>query len=365
MKNFDYSRIWFLTDIHFGLHSFSMEWLDITTDYFESFFIPLLEEKKRDDDILVILGDVFDNRQSVNIKVLYNAKRVFNKLAKLIDIHIIVGNHDIYMKNSNDISSIDVLEDIPNIHIWKEPEVVSYNNRRVLLMPWRKDPNTEAECVNSNEADYLFCHTDVRGMRYNRASKVDHGNYIAVYKKFKKVFSGHIHYRQHVDNIIMLGSPFEMTRSDAYNTKAVYLWDLEDENCSNLEIFKNNYSPKHLKLQFEDIKDYKIEDIRKMIENNFVDIYVNNSFLIRNPIASFLNKISNSARKLETYVQYDDSGDNATVQSEEDIRHTFSMNISNLLKTYVGNNYNSVEGSDQLKAKLLSKLNDIIKRVNA
>lgn len=358
MQKFDYNRIWFLTDIHFGLHASSMEWLDITIDYFRSFFIPLLQANKKTGDILMILGDVFDNRQSVNIKVLYNAKKIFAELASIIDIHIIVGNHDIYMKNSNEISSIDILEDIPNIKIWKEPEVVFYGRREVLLMPWRKNPEAEAECVDAHGGDYLFCHTDVRGMRYNSASKVDHGNSAAVYRKFIKVFSGHIHYRQHVQNIFILGSPFEMTRSDAYNTKGVYLWDLEDEFCENMTIFENKHSPRHLKLHFEEIKDLPIDEIKERIAGNFVDIYVYNSYLIQNPINTFLHKLENTARKLETYVQYDDSDElHHEIENASDI---FSMDMINLIKKYV----EKKEAYDQpLKTKLMGTLDKLYKEV--
>lgn len=358
MTQYNYKRIWFLTDIHFGLHASSMEWLDITVDYFESFFIPLLEKEKKEGDVLMILGDVFDNRQSLNIKVLYNARRIFKKLSDIIDIHVIVGNHDIYMKNSNEISSIDILEDFDNIKIWKEPEVVSYGRREVLLMPWRKNPDAEAECVDNHEGDYLFCHTDVRGMRYNSGAKVDHGNKAAVYQKFIKVFSGHIHYRQHVKNIFMLGSPFEMTRSDAYNKKAIYIWDLEDEFCENLQIFENNYSPRHLKLHFEEIKDLPIEDIKSLISNNFVDIYVYNSYLIQNPINSFLHKLENTARRLETYVQYDDT--DVLHHELQDASEIFSMDILNLIKKYVNNKESYKK---RLQNKLIKKLEKLHKEV--
>lgn len=356
MKKFDYNRIWFLTDIHFGLHASSMEWLGITVDYFESFFIPYLKKNKKRGDVLCILGDVYDNRQSINIKVFHNAKDIFKKIAEIIDIHIIVGNHDIYMKNSNEISSIDTLAEIPNIKIWKEPEVVQYGRRDVLLMPWRKDANAEAECVDAHEADYLFCHTDVRGMRYNSASKVDHGNSAAVYRKFNKVFSGHIHYRQHVQNIFMLGSPFEMSRSDAYNKKAIYIWDLEDEFCENVTIVENNHSPRHLKLHFEEIKDLPINEVKDLIHNNFVDIYVYNSYLIQNPISGFLHRLDGYARKLEVYVQYDESDE--LHHEIEDASEIFSMDINNLMTKYVKNK----EAFDtDLKDKINNYLSDLYK----
>ena len=154
----------------------------------------------------------------------------------------------------------------------------------------------------------------------------------------------------------MLGSPFEMSRSDAYNKKAIYIWDLEDEFCENLEIVENNHSPRHLKLHFEEIKDLPIEEIKDRITDNFVDIYVYNSYLIQNPISSFLHKLEGTARKLEVYVQYDDSDE--LHHEIEDASEIFSMDINNLMAKYVKNK----EAFDEkLKDKINRYLTDLYK----
>ena len=70
-------RVWILGDLHFGVRANSMEWLEIQKDFFENLFIPTLKEHVQPGDVLVQVGDTFDNRQSINIKVLNYAVDLF------------------------------------------------------------------------------------------------------------------------------------------------------------------------------------------------------------------------------------------------------------------------------------------------
>ena len=70
-------RIWILGDMHLGVRSNSMEWLDIQKDFYENVFIPTLKENVKEVDILVQVGDACDNRQSINLKVLNYAVDFF------------------------------------------------------------------------------------------------------------------------------------------------------------------------------------------------------------------------------------------------------------------------------------------------
>ena len=41
-------RIWILGDMHLGVRSNSMEWLDIQKDFYENLFIPTLQKNVRE-----------------------------------------------------------------------------------------------------------------------------------------------------------------------------------------------------------------------------------------------------------------------------------------------------------------------------
>ena len=110
-------RVWVLGDLHFGVRSNSMEWLQIQKDFFENEFLPTLKKHYKPGDVLVQVGDTFDNRQSINIKVLNYAINIFERLGEILPVHIIVGNHDIWAKKTNEITSIDSLKWIPNVQV--------------------------------------------------------------------------------------------------------------------------------------------------------------------------------------------------------------------------------------------------------
>ena len=65
------------------------------------------------------LGDVFDRRKYSNYNSLHLAKEMFFEPAKDYDVHMLVGNHDAYYKNTNDINSVSLtLGEYENIRIY-------------------------------------------------------------------------------------------------------------------------------------------------------------------------------------------------------------------------------------------------------
>ena len=70
IENKNARRVFFLGDTHFGVRNSSNEWIDIMRDYFYDWFIPTVKKNYQPGDILIHLGDVYDSRQSINIKVL-------------------------------------------------------------------------------------------------------------------------------------------------------------------------------------------------------------------------------------------------------------------------------------------------------
>jgi len=70
LKNEKAKRVWFITDTHLGVRNSSNEWIDIIDSYFHDFFFPLIKKHYKPGDVLVHLGDWYDSRQSVNLRVL-------------------------------------------------------------------------------------------------------------------------------------------------------------------------------------------------------------------------------------------------------------------------------------------------------
>ncbi len=351
-------RIWMVSDSHLGCRSNSVLWLKIIEDYFFEFFIPLIKKEYKKGDVLYHLGDVFDNRQSVNLAAQDLAIRVFEELGKIFpDVHIIVGNHDIMRKNSNDISSVDCLKYLPNVTVLKEPRILKYNNATCLLMPWRRNHEHEKETLDSikENIDYMFCHTETQGVQTSPSTKHLHdgGNAVGIFKRFKRVYSGHIHYRQDKENFVLVGNPYQMTRSDRDNQKGIYLLDLES---GNHKFYENKLSPTFLRYYINEILEMRMEDIEAAIKNNFVDIFIPSNVLGKYNINMFMDYLDGIARKLEPRI-YDEDNPYDTEDGElSDFNG--EMNLMNIAAEHI----NSLDYDDDLKERLKISVQELYKR---
>lgn len=333
MEKLPYKKALLIGDIHWGCHSNSSTWVQIIEDFFEK-EIPRILDQNRDIDWVFFFGDIFDNRQSLSVLIMNKTVEVFQKLAKRIPIGIILGNHDIYYKNTNQISSIRVLENIPNIRIWSEPQVLSICDKSLFLMPWRKDHNEDRKTIletlkKHSSLDYLFCHTDFQKFNYNAHIRIEDGNEGELVSDIKRVISGHIHWRQEKGNILLLGTPYEITRGDIGNGKGCYILDFRTDG---LEFVKNNISPIHLKLNYSDVIKMDEEGIKNLIRGNFVDVYYTDD-IRKSDLRKFTEKSMPYCLRLELIPHHFIEENSTHVEYEK------SMSILEICNDFIDFNY--------------------------
>lgn len=352
--NKQYNRIWMISDIHAGARSSSLEWLNIQMEYFYNFFIPNLKKYKKENDVLFVLGDLFDNRQVVNILVLNKFFKLFEDISKILDVHIIVGNHDIYEKNSNEVTPLESFKYIPNIYVYKEPIVLNINNKKCLLMPWRRDSEHEIETLdNFSNIDYLFCHSEVKGVKLNAKSVEMHGNDIETFKSYKRIYSGHIHYSQKRRNFRFVGNPYEMTRSDMNNKKAIYILNTSDDTEVAIE---NTYSPRHIRVFLNDILEKNINDLKKDFNNNFIDIYVDSTDVIKYNFSTLMNSLDGLSRRMEPKI-YETDKTVSDIDIDQEKIENDEFNVLNIANKYV----NNMTYDKEYKEKILEKIKSLYK----
>jgi DNA repair exonuclease SbcCD nuclease subunit len=351
------ARVWVLGDLHFGVRANSMEWLAIQKQFFDEVFIPTLKANVKPGDVLVQVGDTFDNRQSINIKVLNYAVRLFEELGKILPVHVICGNHDIWAKNSNEVTSIDSLKWIPNIQIYKEPKIMEWSGRKILMMPWRRDADHEAETLSEYPAtDIVFCHSEVRGIYLNAKVKNLHGVDSNIYDKYTRVYSGHIHFRQEKGKLLMVGTPYQLTRSDANNTKGFDLVNLEDMSET---FYPNDVSPKFMKYNIMQLYDMQLGVFKNQIRNNFVDLFVPSKIATTNSLSHLINKIQNISRKLEPNIYQEDNYIDKDFHDMDDVEEMYkNYSILNLCNVYVESLGDDEETKTRLKEKLTALYNE-------
>lgn len=352
MLQINAKRAWLVSDTHLGVRSNSREWMDNIESWFRDFFMPTLKAEYQPGDILVHCGDVFDSRQSINLYIMNKGIDIFEDIAKILPIYMIIGNHDIFMKSTNSVNSLKVFRNNPNITVFEEPKKIRIGTRTALMMPWRDGHQAEADVLNepANMADLVFCHTDIRGFTFNKMQKVEEGNDVDTFSKFKKVYSGHIHWAQHFKNVRMLGSPYELTRSDSGNTKS--FWRLDLDTLEETQ-YKNTISPKFLRYKLSWLLEQPIPFIQELFTNNYVDVMVEATWSTWFPFSMFTESFT-GYRKLNYIITTADAenDDELPVETED-------INLLRMIELHI----ESLPYNDGLKEKLTKASTQIYNKI--
>ena len=200
-----------ITDTHFGARNDSLLFLDFFRKFYENIFFPTLKERGITD--VIHLGDVVDRRKFINFKTLNSMKEIlFHPLEEMgINTKIIVGNHDIYYKNTLKVNSMEELtRGMNNVSVYSDPcEVSLTKEHKVLFVPWMCDDNEDAtkELIEKTRTKAAFGHLHLEGIEMNKGSFSMDGYPSTMFKAFQRVFSGHFHHRSTTGNITYLGNP--------------------------------------------------------------------------------------------------------------------------------------------------------------
>lgn len=274
------SKVYLSTDWHFGVYKVNLnKWLNIQLDYFYKEFIPYLKKTSEKGDILIMLGDLFDDRTSVPIVVQNKVEQLLIDIAEILPIHLIVGNHDCYNKGNNEINSPKLFRHLNNVNIYDSTHILEKDGKKLVLMPWVEHRDDMIQDIKDNQGDYLFCHSDLNGCRMHLSSVAHRNNSkieVEEFSGYTRVFSGHIHIRQIHKNFEFIGAPYQMDRNDYHDKKGLTILDLETGETKFVE---NTISPTFKKHKIE--KDGDILLLAHIdTKKHFVDLEINNSVLV-------------------------------------------------------------------------------------
>jgi len=171
-------------------------------------------------------------------------------------------------------------------------------------------------------------------------------------ENFNRVYSGHIHYSQNFGKIRMLGSPYQLTRADAENTKAILLLDLQTEEET---LFKNTFSPQFKKYSFTDILQTPLGELVDKFSNNFVEIAIDPEIAVKTPLG-IMSEMITSPLKM-TFLPLN-ANDNQLDQTQEILFGIDGKNFSvmDLVEEYVKTLGNM---TDLDKSKIVKALNKV------
>jgi hypothetical protein len=177
------------------------------------------------------MGDAFDSRKSIDYQSLEWAKRVVFEPLKNYDVHMIVGNHDCYYKNTNSVNSPSLLlQTYPNISAYSSPQTIKVGGLDIMMVPWICSENYDETIkqIKKSKAKIAMGHLELQGFRVNRNLVMEeHGMDAKIFDKFDKVFSGHYHTRSDNGKIFYLGNTYEMYWNDVNDTRGFHIFDTE------------------------------------------------------------------------------------------------------------------------------------------
>jgi len=131
-------KVAIITDTHFGARKGSQVFHEFFQKFYDDIFFPTLEE--RGIKACIHMGDAFDNRKNIDFWALnWARKNVYDKFKKLgVKVYQLVGNHDVYYKNTNEIilSSKTSLYSCPEIYA-KELLVLDIGTTLSILRNWK------------------------------------------------------------------------------------------------------------------------------------------------------------------------------------------------------------------------------------
>ena len=222
-------KIAIVTDTHWAARKSSKHLHDYFELFYNNVFFPTLEEHEI--KTVIHMGDAFDNRKSIDFWGLNWTKKIVLEPLRKYEVHMLVGNHDIFLRNSTEINSPELLlQDYSNIKTYSSPTNTKIGGIDMTLIPWICSDNYDEtlKVIQKSNAKIVMGHLELRGFYVNKHLVMDdHGMDSTIFSKFEKVFSGHYHTRSDNGKIFYLGNPYEMYWSDVNDTRGFHIFDTE------------------------------------------------------------------------------------------------------------------------------------------
>lgn len=223
------------------------------------------EAKLNNADRIIFLGDWNHQRNSLRVDTLNYSRLGLKKLNECgIPVIFLIGNHDLFYKDSRDISSIDSYG-FDNIQFIDD--ITKIDN--VLFCPWLLNKEQKEIKKELKNVSYVFGHFEIPHFLMN--SQVEYkGEKQLVIEDFDDIeywaFSGHFHKRQCRGKVFYIGNCFPHNFND--------VWD-DDRGIMILDWGKNpTFKSFPNAPKFRDMKLSEfLEDMTNYVdENTFIKI---------------------------------------------------------------------------------------------
>ena len=316
-------KVAILTDTHYGCKKGSKYLHDYFELFYKNIFFPTLENEGI--TTVLHLGDAFDSRKSIDYQSLEWSKRVVFDPLKNYDVHMIIGNHDCYYKNTNQTNSPKLLlKDYPNIKTYSDPKEVTIDKLDIVFVPWICAENEELtkNLIETTKAKVAMGHLELNGFQPYKGHIMEDGMDTNIFDKFERVFSGHYHTRSNNGRIFYLGNTYEMYWNDVNDPRGFHIFDTE-----TLKLIPVNNPYKLFYIIYYEDTPYQTFDSRQY-ENKIVKVIVRKKSRPKD-FEKFIDKLYSSGVQELKIIE------NFVVQENEDFEIDETENTISILNRYI------------------------------
>lgn len=235
----------FITDIHFSVRGGSLYFIERYKLFFKNIFFPYCDEHKVKN--VYLLGDTWEDRKNMNINALREARQMFfdECLIRNINIISILGNHDVFYRNTNETNAMDIIESAyPNVKIIQEYEEIEIGSKTFGFMSWINSENyaRNMKRIEESNTNYLLGHFEISQFEMTRGVIADKGMSHDLFKNYDMVLSGHFHIKNKIGNIYYIGNPFQTTWDDFGTQRGFHSYDHEKDEFEFVHNTYENYN---------------------------------------------------------------------------------------------------------------------------
>ena len=340
-------KIALINDTHWGARNDSPAFIDYFNRFYDEVFFPYLQENNI--KTVIHLGDVVDRRKFINHNTAHNFKLKFwNRIDELnLDTHVIIGNHDTYYKNTNEINALQNLNISKNAKVYTSSQTINFDGLDVLFLPWICDTNKEDTLyhIDNTTAQIVMGHLEIKGFEMHKGHLNEQGLEKDLFKRFEKVLSGHFHKKSDDGHIYYLGCPYQIMWSDYNCPKGFHIFDTQTRELTRIPnpliMFK--------KFVYNDKgEDYSKKDLSEY-ENTFVKLFISNK-TDTDMFDKLLDRFHNEINAYEINVIEDNNSD-MSASVREDILEQGEDTL-----TFLGNYIDQIDTTlDKAKLKTFAK----------
>lgn len=282
-------KIILLADLHIGAKQGAQVMIDHQKKFFDFMFDYI---DKNNIDTIIQLGDANDGRKYANYKVINFAYECLYDVleSRKITYHTLIGNHDVFYKETLDITSSNLLlRNYKYIHVHDQPTTLCFDNVTFDIIPWICNDNQQ-QCLDyiaNSTSDYCCGHFAINQFPVFGSVLYQEGHDRALFKHYKQVFSGHFHTRSHQANISYIGTPYQLTWSDANTSNGFVVFDTQTLTWEYID----NPDRYYYYVTYDDSNPTNTTNVDLLnLENSYVKLIVNSKskpFLFNN----FINRI--------------------------------------------------------------------------